>query len=99
VVNEADAARRFGFDGDVVPGVGFAGTCVTVIVRPDGAEIRRREHAGLGAVLDFNLTDRLADLPVDLPVPRGELDRVTIQLLETAPPGIVEDTDAFVIRR
>jgi hypothetical protein len=99
VVNEADAARRFGFDGEVVPGVGFAGTCVTVIVRPDGVEVRRREHAGLGAVLDFNLTDRLADLPVDLPVPRDELDRVTIQLLETAPPGIVEDTDTFVVRR
>jgi hypothetical protein len=98
-VNEADAARRFGFDGEVVPGVGFAGTCVTAVVRPDGAEVRRREHAGLGAVLDFDLADRLADLPVDWPVPRDELDPTTIQLLETAPPGIVDGTDTAVIRR
>ena len=98
-MNEAEAARRFGFDGDVVPGVGFAGTRVTAVVRPDDAEVRRREHLGLGAVLDFDLTERLADLPVDWPVPRGELDRATIRLLETAPPGVVDDTDTAVIRR
>ena len=98
-VNEADAARRFGFDGEVVPGVGFAGTRVTAVVRPDHVELRRREHEGLGAVLDFDLTDRLADLPVDWPVPRDELDSTTIQLLETAPPGVVEATGTAVIRR
>jgi hypothetical protein len=98
-VNEADAARRFGFDGEVVPGVGFAGTCVTAVVRPDDAEVRRREHAGLGAVLDFDIIDRFVDLPVDWPVPRDELDRTTIQLLETAPPGVVEETGTAVIRR
>ena len=98
-MNEADAARWFGFDGDVVPGVGFAGTTVTAVVRPDDTEVRRREQVGPGAVLDFDVTDRLADLPVDCPVPRDQLDRATIRLLQTAPPGVVEDTDTAVIRR
>ena len=98
-MNEAEAARQFGFAGEVVPGVGFAGTRVTAVIRPDEAEVRRREQAGLGAVLDFDLTDRLADLPVDWPVPRDVLDRTTIQLLEAAPPGVVDDVDAAVIRR
>jgi hypothetical protein len=82
-----------------VPRVGFAGACVTAVVRPDRAEVRRREHAGLGAVLDLDLADRLADLPVDWPVPRDELDPTTIQLLETAPSGIVDGTDTAMIRR
>jgi len=98
-VHEAEAARRFGFDGEVVPGVGFAGTSVTAVIRPDHAEVRRREQAGLGAVLDLDLTSRLADLPVDWPVPWHELDRTTIRLLETAPPGVVDNTGTAVIRR
>jgi hypothetical protein len=98
-VNEPDAARRFGFDGEVVPGIGFAGTRITAVVRPDLVEVARREHIGLGAVLDFDVTDRLANLPVDWPIPRDELDPITLQLLEMAPPGVVEDTTTAVIRR
>ena len=70
-MNEPDAARRFGFDGEIVPGVGFAGTRITAVVRPDPVEVARRE----------------------------ELDPITLQLLETAPPGVVEDTATAVIRR
>jgi len=98
-VDEAEAARRFGFEGEVVPGVGFAGTRVTPVIRPDPAEVRRREQAGLGAILDFDLTDMLADLPVDWPIPRDDLDRATLHLLDTAPPGVIEETDTAVIRR
>ena len=36
---------------------------------------------------------------MDWPVPRDELDPVTIRLLGTAPPGVVEDTGTAVIRR
>lgn len=98
-VDEAAAARRFGFKGEVVPGVGFAGTRVTPVIQPDPTEVRRREQTGLGAVLDFDLTDRLAELPVDWPVPRDDLDPATQRLLDTAPPGVVEETATAVIRR
>jgi hypothetical protein len=72
---------------------------VTAVVRPDREEVRRRARTGLGAVLDYDVTDRLAELPVDWPVPRDELDPVAIRLLGTAPPGVVEDTGTAVIRR
>jgi hypothetical protein len=88
-----------GFKGEVVPGVGFAGTRVTPVIQPDPMEVRRREQTGLGAVLDFDLTDRLAELPVDWPVPRDDLDPATQRLLDTAPPGVVEETATAVICR
>ena len=98
-MNEAEAARRFGFDGEVVSEVDFAGTSVTAVVRLDRAEVRRREQAGLGAILGLDITSRLANLPVDWPVPWNELDHTTVRLLETAPPGVVDDTGTAVIRR
>jgi hypothetical protein len=97
--DEAELAGLFGFQGEVVPGVRFAGTQVTAVIRPDHAEVRRRERTGLSAVLDFDLTERLADLPVDLPTPRSSLDAVSLRLLDAATAGVVEHTDSAVIRR
>jgi hypothetical protein len=60
-------------------------TRVTPVIQPDPTEVRRREQTGLGAVLDFDLTDRLAELPVDWPVPRDDLDPATQRLYDPGP--------------
>lgn len=97
-MNEIQAATIFGFHGEVVPGVRFATVHVTAVIRPDLAEIRRREAAGLGAVLSHDLTEVLAELPADWPVARSDLDPVTLQLLDAAPPGVVEHTSTTITR-
>jgi hypothetical protein len=97
-MNEMQAAISFGFGGEVVPGVRFASVYVTAVVRPDLAEVQRREAAGLGAVLDHDLTEVLAELPADWPVARSDLDPVTLRLLDAAPPGVVEFTSTTITR-
>jgi hypothetical protein len=84
-MNEAQAAARFGLDGELVPGVRFASVTVTAVVRVDRAEVERRTAVGLGTIVDHQLTEALAQLPADWPVRRQDLDPATLRLLEAAP--------------
>jgi hypothetical protein len=97
-MNEMQAATMFGFVGEVVAGVRLAGVRVTAVVRLDPVEVQRREATGLGAVLDHDLTEALAQLPADWPVARHDLDPVTLRLLDAAPPGVIEGTSTAVTR-
>jgi len=93
------AAALFGFTGEVVTGVRLLGMDLTAVVRIDIAEVQRRDQVGLGAVVDHDLTEALAELPVDWPVPRTELDPVTVARLKVAPPGVVEETTTALVRQ
>jgi hypothetical protein len=97
-MNEMQAATMFGFAGEVVAGVRLAGVCVTAVVQPDLVEVQRRDATGLGAVLEHDLTEALAQLPTDWPVARSDLDPVTLRLLDGAPPGVVESNATAVTR-
>jgi hypothetical protein len=62
-------AGRSGHEPSVqVPGVLLLGVRVTAYVFVNETEHRRREDAGIGAVTDPALLDRLLDLPVDAAV-------------------------------
>jgi hypothetical protein len=97
-MNEMQAATMFGFAGEVVTGVRLAGVSVTAVAQLDPVEVQRREATGLGAVLDYDLTEVLAQLPADWPVARSDLDPVTLRLLDGAPPGVVESNSTAVTR-
>ena len=72
------------------------GTKNTVLhVGVDPAEHRRRQLAGLGAVLNWAVLDLLMDLPVGEPVPVGVVER---DLLRCLPPGAVEVTATHITR-
>ncbi len=98
-MDETQAARLFGFGGELVPGVRFASVSVTAVARIDRAEVQRRQAVGLGAVTDHELSQVLAQLPLDWPVPCADLDPVTLRILAAAPAGIVELTATSVTRR
>jgi hypothetical protein len=98
-LNEVQAAKIFSFSGEVVPGVQFAGSRVTVVVRLDPVEVERRNMVGLSAILDRDLCEALAELPADWPVPVAKLDPVTLRIFDRAPPGVVERTPITVTRR
>jgi hypothetical protein len=98
-MDETQAARLFGFVGELVPGVRFASVSVTAVARVDRAEVQRRQAVGLGAITDHELTQVLAQLPLDWPIPCVELDPVTLRTLAGAPEGIVELTARSVTRR
>ena len=73
-----------------VPGIRvrvmLLGVRVTAYANIDVAEHRRRETAGLGAVVDPALLDRLMDLPAGIAV----TDPVMWAELADLPPGVVE---------
>lgn len=83
-------AAPFGFEGDLVRGVNWAGCRFDALVRPDFAEVDRRRSAGLGAVVDYGLMEALAALPLGCAINRSALHRDTSDRLQSAPPGIVE---------
>jgi hypothetical protein len=89
------AAFRGGEPGEPV-GVTLLGVPVTAYVIPNVAEHRRREAAGMGAVIDPALLDRLMDLPAGI----GVTDPVMWAEMADQPPGIVErGEDAVRITR
>jgi hypothetical protein len=96
---ETDAALLFGFEGDLVDEVRFAGVAVSASVRIDPVEVQRRADAGLAPGLDHDLSEALAELPVDWPVPWSSVHPLVRLRLEHAPSGVVELTDLEVIRR
>ena len=75
--------------------VTLLGVRVTACAAINLAEHRRREAAGLGAVIDPGLLDRLLDLPVAVPV----TDPVVWAEMADQPPGIVERGDDASITR
>jgi hypothetical protein len=84
-------------DASVPVGVLLLGVRVTAYVVVNLAEHRRRRLAGLGAVVDPALLDRLLDLPHDVCVP----DPVTWAEMAGQPPAIAEryEDGAAITRR
>jgi hypothetical protein len=80
-----------------VTGVALLGVRVTAYVIINLGEHRRREAAGMGAVVHPGLLDRLLDLPVAVPV----TDPVVWAEMTDQPPGIVDrgEDGASVTRR
>lgn len=80
----------------IVEGVPLLGVRVTACTIIHLAEHRRREAAGMGAVINPALLDRLLDLPVGVPV----IDPVMWTEMADQPPGIVEcgEDDASITR-
>jgi hypothetical protein len=83
--------------GEPVEGVVLLGVRVTAYTSVNVAEHRRRQAAGMGAVIDPSLLDRLMDLPVAVPVNDHALWAATAD----QPPGILEraEEEASVTRR
>jgi hypothetical protein len=79
-------ARRAGGAALRVDGVRLLGVAVTAHAALSAAEHERRGAAGLGAVTDPALLDRLLDLPLATPV----ADPVTWAETADQPPGVVE---------
>ena len=76
-------------------GVTLLGVRVTAYAVINRAEHRRRQAAGMGAVIDPGLLDRLLDLPVAVPV----TDPVVWAEMADQPPGIVgRGEDASITR-
>lgn len=71
---------------ELVEGVIVLGVRVTAYATINAAEHRRREAAGIGAVVDPGVLDRLLDLPVAVPV----TDAAAWAGLAGQPPGIAE---------
>jgi hypothetical protein len=72
--------------GERVEGVVLLGVRVTAYTSVNAAEHRRRQAAGMGAVIDPGLLDRLMDLPVAVPLDDPALWAATAD----QPPGILE---------
>src|SRR5487761_1106000 len=72
-----------------VEAVTLLGVKVTAYVVINGTEHQRREAAGLSAVTDPALLDRLMDLPVTVPVS----DPVIWAEMTGQPPGIIERSE------
>jgi hypothetical protein len=83
--------------GAIVEGVALLGVRVTAYTVINLAEHRRREAAGMAAVIKPALLDRLLDLPVAVPV----VDPVMWVEMSDQPAGIVErhEDGASIIRR
>lgn len=81
----ADAVRVSGGRGDAV-------------LRVDGAEHARRTGAGVGAVTDLRLLDRLMCLPLGADIAWGDLDAEDAALFQRTSPGIVT-VSALGVRR
>jgi hypothetical protein len=97
----AAAASAFGFAGDLVADVRWAGSCCTAAVLVDVEEVARRQTARLGALdpsRHFRLFEVLFELPLGVPVPWADLDPVRATELDAAPPGVVCRTPATVER-
>jgi hypothetical protein len=94
-------ADATGHDADspavLVEGVILLGVRVTAYATINAAEHRRREAAGIGAVVNPELLDRLLDLPAAVPV----TDAAAWAELAGQPPGIAErgEDGASVTRR
>jgi hypothetical protein len=98
VVARSLAVPRFAQGGD--PGVPvdvmLLGVRVTAYAVIDVAEHRRREAAGVGAVVSPALLDRLMDLPADIAV----RDPVAWAEMANQPPGVAErDVNGACITR
>lgn len=94
-------AAAFGFAGELVPGIRWAGSDCTAVVRLDHAEIARREAAGLGVLehaRHYQLVEVLFELPLGIPVPWADLDPVRAAELDGAPAGVVCRTAEAVER-
>jgi hypothetical protein len=78
-------------EGVILLGVGVTASAIINI-----AEHRRREAAGMGAVTNPGLLDRLLDLPAGIPV----TDPVAWAEMADQPPGIAErDEDGAIVTR
>jgi hypothetical protein len=75
-----------GGEPGVTVGVTLLGVPVTAYVIPNVAEHRRREAAGMGAVINPALLDRLMDLPAGIAV----TDPVVWAEMADQPPAILE---------
>jgi hypothetical protein len=79
-----------------VEAVVLLGVRITAYAVINVAEHQRRDEAGLGAVTDPALLDRLLDLPVAVPV----IDPVVWAEMAGQPQAIIErDEDAYSVRR
>lgn len=88
--------RRDGWTAVTVPGVNLVGVCVTAFADLNVAEHQRRVHAGLEAVTDPALLDRLLDLPIGVPI----ADPMTWTEMASYPAGIADrDRDGATITR
>ena len=96
VASSAAPLASFG-SGERVDGVILLGVRVTAYTSVNVAEHRRRQGAGIGAVINPGLLDRLMDLPVAVPVHDPALWAATAD----QPSGILErgEDGASVTRR
>lgn len=96
-----EVAAAFGFAGELVPDIRWAGSHCTAVVRLDQDEIARRQAAGFGALdpyRHYQLAEVLFELPLGMPVPWADLDPVRTVELDGAPPGVVRRTPEAVER-
>lgn len=102
------AATLVGFSGATpyaaneqvrVSRVRVLGTRVWMAYRRDESEWSRREHCGVGAVVDLGVLDVLMELPAGLPVPLRELRQSERRLLDRLPAGVVRRCEDTVIRQ
>jgi hypothetical protein len=75
------------------------GVVATLVYRLDPGEHARRSAHGLLAVTDLEQLDALLDLPVGLPVPKGELRRQDSVVIGQLPPGCVSAAGGAVTRQ
>lgn len=65
------AAELLGWAGVVVHGVALLGQRVSVVAKIETEEHEWRGEAGIGALVDYELLDRLVDLPYRVPISAG----------------------------
>lgn len=86
----------FGFVGQLLPSVAWAGARFHAVVRPDWAEIARRDRFGLGAVCDYPLLAAVSTIPQGIEIPWNAIDPVLVPTLDCAPEGIVRVSESGV---
>jgi hypothetical protein len=97
----AEAAAAFGFAGELVADVRWAGACCTAAVLVDVEEVARRSATGLGVLHPYRhrrLFEVLFELPLGAPVRWADLDPVRATELDVAPAGVACRTPETVER-
>lgn len=86
----------FDFTGCLVERVRWGGTQFDAVVALNTTELERRAAFELGPVLDYQLLDALATLPLGRPMRWDQIDPIQAAVLDCAPAGVVEATSTQV---
>lgn len=98
ILSGANLSGALRWNGACLGEAELAGVRGWVYGQLDVSEAERRGALGLGPVLDWSLLEALAQLPLQVKVPREVLDPIILCVLDSAPPGVLDRGPDYVTR-